>query len=298
MAKKAAPALVDPIETAADDRTACGIMMPISDTANHPESHWSDVRTLLHRAVDEAGFRPINVWENTATDRVSERIIANLFDVPLAIADISDLNPNVMLELGLRLSSKRPTVVIVNKGGTIPFDIRDFHAVDYPADMNMLGMEDFFERLSQALREKYDAFQDNSYLPFLGNVMVDVISPEKREVGLGEVILSRLDDMASKIRQIERDSPKPQSTRTLPSIGTNDGTTFYSLPDEKYDEFCSRINSFWEVDGIKKRRVVDGFAIAAIDYSSVGDLKSFRAKLNVIAQDLGGRRGIYRPVGS
>src|SRR4051794_3026748 len=89
----------------------CGVIMPISATANLSEQHWQNLQTLLHRAIAAAGFSPRNVWESTSTDRISERIIGNIFQVPIAVADISDLNPNVMLELGLRLASKKPTIV-------------------------------------------------------------------------------------------------------------------------------------------------------------------------------------------
>ena len=86
------------------DLPVCGLILPISETANHSEEHWTNIRTLLHRGIAAAGFDPQNVWENTSKDRISERIIGNIFQVPLAVADISDLNPNVMLELGLRLA--------------------------------------------------------------------------------------------------------------------------------------------------------------------------------------------------
>lgn len=181
----------------------CGVIMPISGTANHTEAHWSDVQTLLHRAIVDAGFEPLNVWENTSADRVSERIIANIFEQPLMVADISDLNPNVMLELGLRLASKKPTIVIVNSSGIIPFDIRDFHAIIYPIDLNMLGMEDFFGKLSTALQEKLAAYGSDDYQPFLGQVVVDVISPGHREVSFDVAIFDRLDDISSRLSKIE-----------------------------------------------------------------------------------------------
>ncbi|WP_152542908.1 hypothetical protein [Sphingobium sp. Ant17] len=190
-------------DTTASANPICGVIMPISGTTNHSEAHWSDVQTLLHRAITNAGFQPLNVWENTSADRVSERIIANIFEQPLMVSDISDLNPNVMLELGLRLASKKPTIVIVNSGGVIPFDIRDFHAIIYPIDLNMLGMEEFFRKLSKVLKEKFTAYSTDDYQPFLGKVVVDVISPGHREVSFDVAIVDRLDDISSRLSKIE-----------------------------------------------------------------------------------------------
>lgn len=189
----------------------CGLIMPISATASHTEVHWSEVQILLHRAVKAAGFEARNVWENSSKDRVSERIIANIFEYPLVIADISDLNPNVMLELGLRLASKKPTIVVVNKGGVIPFDIRDFHVIDYPPDLNILGIERFFERISNSLKEKYDNYREDKYEPFLGKVVVDVISPEHREVSLDQALVDKLDDILARLSGIEGRSKREPS---------------------------------------------------------------------------------------
>lgn len=213
----------------------CGVIMPISATSSHGEVHWSDVQTLLHRAITEAGFTPLNVWENTAADRVSERIIANIFEQPLVVADISDLNPNVMFELGLRLASKKPTIVIVNSGGTIPFDIRDFHAIPYPADLNMLGMEKFFRLLASALKEKHEAWLKNEYQPFLGTIVVDVITPGHREITADVAIVDKLDDITRRLARIEvREAVASQSTRSV------DNTLFQGRGSESY--YTVRVN--------------------------------------------------------
>lgn len=136
-----------------EERICCGVVMPISATSNHVETHWKDVLKLLHRAISNAGFEPVNVWESSSNDRISERIVGNLFNLPLVVVDISDLNPNVMFELGLRLSSKKPTIVVCNSGGEIPFDIRDFEALFYPTDLNIIQIEEFFSKLEKSIKE-------------------------------------------------------------------------------------------------------------------------------------------------
>jgi len=202
-------------------KTICGIIMPISGTANQPETHWTAVRTLIARAIEKAGFEAIPVWENSATDRVSERIIGNIFQFPLAVVDISDSNPNVMLELGLRLASKRPTVVVINQGGSIPFDIRDFHALHYPSSLSILEMEAFIDELASTLITKNDAASKTDYIPFLGNVVVDVIAPSQREIPLGEFLLERLDEISAKLSH----SPKHSSGTAVTTVTSGKGQT-------------------------------------------------------------------------
>lgn len=270
------------------DLPTCGVIMPISGTASYTEEHWRHVQMLLHRAISAAGFTPRNVWENTATDRISERIIGNIFEVPLLVADISDLNPNVMLELGLRLASKKPTIVIANAGGEIPFDIRDFHATFYPPDMNMLGMEDFFRRLAKVLQEKYAAYKGEGYTPFLGNVIVDVASPETREVGLNELLLSRLEEISTRLGTVENavKPPKNQPSQKPKRVFT--GQIAVEIPDESVDTFKQIAGDMFEVDGIRLNTIQNGVANLTVHYSGVSEYRDFHTRISEMAQSVGG----------
>lgn len=186
-----------------NQRPKCGLIMPISKSATHSAEHWADVQSLLHRAIATAGFEPENVWEGDLTDRISKRIVGNIFAYEIVVVDASDLNPNVMLELGLRLASKRPTVVVTDNIGELPFDIRDLRALPYPSDLNILGMEKFFSDLNRALTVKFAAYQSGEYEPFLSDVVVEVVNPETREVSLDSAVLERLDEINRRVSRIE-----------------------------------------------------------------------------------------------
>jgi hypothetical protein len=274
----------------------CGVIMPISETASHTEVHWQAVQTLLHRAIAAAGFTPKNVWESTATDRISERIIGNIFQMPLVVADITDQNPNVMLELGLRLASKKPTVVVATTGSAIPFDIRDFHAVFYPSDMNMLGMEDFFRKLSRVIQEKHRAASNESYVPFLGNVIVDVASPETREVGANEIILSRLNDISMRLSSMEAlsRSPRsaPNSARSKRVSPSNNGVITVFVPTDHAGSFASTANELFEVDAIREKSAGDGLSTLDVHWSGGDGFIAIDGKLSEIASRFGGETDV------
>jgi O-acetyl-ADP-ribose deacetylase (regulator of RNase III) len=59
-------------------------------------------------------------------------MIKNIAEAPLAIVDISTLNPNVFYEMGVR-HALRPsgTVLIRHKGTESPFNIEGFNCIDY-----------------------------------------------------------------------------------------------------------------------------------------------------------------------
>lgn len=270
------------------DQPSCGVIMPISATANRSEKQWRDTQTLLHRGIVQAGFKPRNVWDSTASDRISERIIGSIFEVPIAVADISDLNPNVMLELGLRLSSRKPTIVVAELGCEIPFDIRDFHATFYPSDLNMLGMEEFFRKLGKVLHEKYVAFGSPGYTPFLGNVIVDVASPETREVGVNELLLSRLDEIASRITDFESSIKHPRIGRNEYSRPIN-GKFTVEIPEVNLNKFENDAIKTYEIDQIE-RLAYDKNGNVTLDVHYSGNFPRSHA-LDVItrlAQECGG----------
>lgn len=181
----------------------CGLIMPISATSSHEKSHWDSMLELLGRAIANAGYLPRPVWINSSTDRVSERIIGNIFDHPIVIADITDLNPNVMFELGLRLASRKPTVVIMEDGGIIPFDIRDFHIHIYPVNLSILKMERFLTELSADLIAKTKSYNNDQYVPFLSKIVVDVVSPDKREITMNDFVLEQLQELNRRVANID-----------------------------------------------------------------------------------------------
>jgi hypothetical protein len=195
----------------------CGVVMPISATISYNENHWQQVQAIIHRAIVRSNFVPLNVWEGDINDRISERIVENIFKLDVIVADISDLNSNVMLELGLRLASKKPTIVITNDASSIPFDIKDFEALIYHKELRIFETEDFIEKLSSAISSKYASYTESSYRPFLRDVVIDVIAPETRETTAVEAILSAVNDLGDRISRIERSGLK----RNLPNIPIN-----------------------------------------------------------------------------
>lgn len=281
-----------------NDAPKCGIIMPISPTTNHSEKHWSDVQKLLHRSIINAKLSPINVWNNDLTDRVSERIIGNIFDHDIVVADISDLNPNVMFELGLRLASKKPTVVIANSGGTIPFDIRDFHVLQYPGDLNILDMEKFFEKFEEILNAKLSAYKEGKYTPFLGNIVVDVISPQTRETSIDEIILSRFDDLSSRINRIERNVSPSDRSAARSTFWNEKSRVFLDIQDvddktlQKIEDYIDSIDNLMSVPSLNitgsshntfKINVIDGSVKSS---TAISTISSFIDDLGIPPQNV------------
>lgn len=66
---------------------------------------------------------------------ITPEILQMVMDSPLVIADLSDQNPNVFYELAVRHAVKKPVILMIQKGQSIPFDIADMRVIHYGLEL-------------------------------------------------------------------------------------------------------------------------------------------------------------------
>ena len=175
----------------------------------------------------------------------------------------------------------------------IPFDLRDFHAIDYPNNLSILGMESFFTKISKVLKEKFEASQSESYVPFLGHVIVDVISPEKREVGPDQLVLKRLEEMNSTLERALTTSRMRElvaSSRTPRRLILKDSSGVISayLPKDRVEQFSDDANKMFEIDEIEHSPIGNEIR-ARLRYSGCTDVDDFASALQELVSKYSGR---------
>lgn len=79
--------------------------------------------------VEAAGFTLIRAEQISAPGRITNQIVRHIINDPMTIADLSELNPNVIYELAIRHVVRKPVIHILIKGTRIPFDISGFRLV-------------------------------------------------------------------------------------------------------------------------------------------------------------------------
>jgi hypothetical protein len=109
------------------------IIMPFSETTpSHSEEYWTNhYEYLLKPCVRSIANLPFERSEPIRTD-ILRGIIKNLIFSQIVIADITDLNANVLWELGVRQSFRNATIIIAEEGTPIPFDISIKGIITYP----------------------------------------------------------------------------------------------------------------------------------------------------------------------
>ena len=67
----------------------------------------------------------------TKTGSINKSVIQHIYNADLVIADLTDLNPNVFYELGVRHALRNGTILVALEGTKLPFDVGDLRAVFY-----------------------------------------------------------------------------------------------------------------------------------------------------------------------
>jgi hypothetical protein len=102
----------------------CFAAMPFRERDNGRSSGFFDevLRALIAPAGREAGFEVVTA-NRGGSDVIQATIVNQLLDADLMIADLTENNPNVLFELGLRIAEDKPVALIRAKGTPAIFDV-------------------------------------------------------------------------------------------------------------------------------------------------------------------------------
>lgn len=186
------------------DLDVCGIVMPISGSdVTYTEPHWQRVKLVLEAAITDAGMKPQPVWENQANDVIQARILKNLYENDLVVCDVSSRNPNVMLELGMRLSTKKPTILVADEDTVLPFDTSVIAHSFYQRDLEYNATSRFVANLTKTISALRAEVAAKKYVSFVENFHFETVTPSTVSVSLEQHYAEKFDDMEGSLRRIE-----------------------------------------------------------------------------------------------
>ena len=151
------------------EKPICGIIMPISECTNkgvtYSAAHWESMKLFLEDAIRESGYEPKAVWEGIEQSVIHSRIVNNIADFPLMICVICGSNVNVMIELGLRLMTDKPVLVIYEEGTQPPFDVNVLQMFGMPINPDYKD----YQYLKEQIKEVLPKMMEQGYKTFLSN---------------------------------------------------------------------------------------------------------------------------------
>ena len=115
----------------------CFVIMPFSSTVDkHDEEYWTVFFEMIKDIMGENGYSCMR--SEVGPYRLFSNIINNIINSDVVIAVLTDFNSNVWYELGIRHTLRTGTIMLLQEGQKVPFDISDFGIIFYK---DSIGLE-------------------------------------------------------------------------------------------------------------------------------------------------------------
>lgn len=114
----------------------CFVIMPIG-SGDAYQVYRNRYEHIIHPAVEglrvdgQQAFRCVRADFVTKTGSITRDLLGRLYRSDAVVADLTDLNPNVFYELGVRHALRAGTILIALKGTKAPFDVGDLRVIPY-----------------------------------------------------------------------------------------------------------------------------------------------------------------------
>lgn len=158
-------------------KKTCFVITPIGKE-NEPIRRHVDgiVKAVIEPVLEETDFEPIVPHYMTNPGSIDKQIIKQIYKSDLVIANLTNVNPNVMYELALRHCFGTPLIIIAEDGTILPFDIGNQRTIFYHNDA--MGVLTLKTDLTKAIKKLSD---DETY----ESPVISVV----KELGIEEIII-------------------------------------------------------------------------------------------------------------
>jgi hypothetical protein len=152
----------------------CFVIMPFSETTKeHTKEYWDCFfKEFIKPALCECGYKARR-YEATP-ESITKGIVEDLQSSNLVLAVLTDYNPNVWYELGVRHSLRTGTIMMIERkedqDTKIPFDVNDYGVIQYakhedPAEL--AKDKELVEELKRYIRKAEAGSSDSPVKDFL-----------------------------------------------------------------------------------------------------------------------------------
>ena len=211
------------MEEGKKDKPRCFVIMPIGNEREEPERYrkWKKIYDdIVKPPIQKAGLECIRADEITDPASINRDIIEHLFKADIVIADLTEKNPNVFYELGVRHALQNSKgVLIAQSTKELPFDLQSYRVLEYATDYSE-AME-FQQNLVKAVEAKLSSSRpDNPVKDFLPLEATppDALQEQVRETA--EILTDRLKEIAALSSESMPKESVSQPKTDAPAEGT------------------------------------------------------------------------------
>lgn len=228
--------------------------MPFSKTREyHTEEYWRRHFTSFLKPLIERNPMLEATRSEPLRGDIASQIVTDLTNDQIVVADLTDHNPNVFWELGVRQSFKHCTVTIAEVGTSIPFHLNKKGILFYNGEH--LDNQEFEKQFGAALNNclEYPDEPDSPVLVALGGrgTLYSLLHHEENSRRCTAVLSElkwndgRMKSMMDAIKENEnlrlnkKDSECQMATLTFRTIAAENLSVnrYLELTDETYDMF-------------------------------------------------------------
>ena len=142
--------------------------MPFSTTTEkHTELYWDNFfLKFVKPSIEKLGYSCSR--SKAQPSNIIKGIFKELIDADLVLAVLTDFNANVWYELGSRHVLRKGTIMMIEEGQKLPFDISQYGVIKYGD--TIAGASDFEEKLQSFIHKiAVDQPADSPAIEFLGS---------------------------------------------------------------------------------------------------------------------------------
>jgi hypothetical protein len=161
-------------------RKKCFVIMPISKSKSCTACQWKSIfDAMIKPAITGSKLGFTCERSKPRTGNAIKDILTKLNRADVVIADLTDMNPNVFYELGVRHTLRNRTILIAQDMKYVPFDLRSYWVVIYKKDLS--GVQDFKDRIRDIMKDMMNnpEQRDNPVGDFLGEKNISLLSQER-----------------------------------------------------------------------------------------------------------------------
>lgn len=236
----------------------CFVVTPIGG-GDSPTRRAADglISSVLKPLLKELGFEVFVAHEISITGSISRQVIEHILEDELVIANLSELNPNVMYELAVRHCTGLPVVALAESGTRLPFDISDERTVFYTNDMR--GVYELTPALRSAISDVLDRGETDNPI---SRVQKNRVLMDNLDQGDAKAILiERLDNIESLLQDM-------RSTRSRSNLSGKLCTTRigYEGTTESISAFIEKVSKEDGFYGLELDRSIPGHGAKLITF--------------------------------
>ncbi|MEP6952099.1 MAG: hypothetical protein ABI863_22605 [Ginsengibacter sp.] len=101
----------------------CFIISPLGQPGSEARGKIEGLVNSVIEPLSNAGYNVISPLDIDTQGSIAKQVIKLLLEVELVIANLTDLNLNVMYELAVRHAKRLPVIILAEIGTLLPFNL-------------------------------------------------------------------------------------------------------------------------------------------------------------------------------